>query len=188
MLWLASLGLGLAAGFAARGSIENLARLQFRWPWFVLAALVVREAAVLTPLNRVAGVQYVYAAALLALVAWTLWHVNRVAGIWLVAVGSALNLIVIAANGGRMPVAPDLAGALVQRGHIGQYTLMAADTHLNWLADWIALPDPLGRVVPEAYSPGDLIVAVGIALVVVLAMRSRTGSEETRPRIVNDPP
>jgi hypothetical protein len=188
VLWVVALGLGLAAGFAAGGSIDNLARLRFRWPWFVLAALVVREAAVLTPLNRLEGAQYVYAAALVALVAWTLWHINRVAGIWLVAGGSSLNLVVIAANGGRMPVAPELAGALVQRGHLGQYTLMTSYTQLNWLADRIALPGPLGRVVPEAYSPGDLIVAVGIAIVVVLAMRSRSGSEETRPRIVSDPP
>ncbi len=184
MVWVVALGLGLAAGLAGRGSLENIARLRFRWPWVVVAALVVREAVVLTPLNRIDGVQYAYAAALGGLVAWTLWHINKVPMIWLVAAGSALNLVVIAANGGRMPVAPELAGSLVQRGHIGQYTLMTPYTQLNWLADWIALPGSLGRVVHEAYSPGDLIVAVGIALVVVLAMRSR----ETRPRIVNDPP
>jgi hypothetical protein len=188
MLWLASLGLGLVAGFAARGSIDNLAHLQFRWPWFVLAALVVREAVVLTPLNRVDGVQYVYAAALGALIVWTLMHIKRVAGIWLVAAGSALNLVVIAANGGRMPVAPELAGALLKRGPLGQYTLMSAGSHLSWLADWIAFPGPLRRVVPEAYSPGDLIVAVGIALVVVLAMRSSSKTGETSGRIVSDPP
>lgn len=184
MVWVAALGLGLVAGFAGRGSLENIARVHFRWPWVVVAALVIREAVVLTPLKRIDGVQYVYAAALGAVVAWTLWHVNRVAMIWLVAAGSALNLVVIAANGGRMPVAPELAGTLLQQGHVGQYTLMTPSTQLNWLADWIVLPGSLGRMAHEAYSPGDLIVAVGIALVVVLAMRSR----ETRPRIVSDPP
>ncbi len=188
MLWIVAIGLGLVVGFAARGTIDNLTRIQLRWPWLVLATLVVRAAIVLTPLNRVDGVQYIYLAALTALVAWTLWQIELVAGMWLVAAGSALNLIVIAANGGRMPVATELAGALVQRGQVGQYTLMTSDTHLNWLADWIALPGPVGRVVHEAYSPGDLIVAVGIAVVLALAMRSRSGSDETRPRIVSDPP
>lgn len=188
MLWLGALGIGVVAGFAARGSMDNLARLQFRWPWLVIAALAVREAAVLTPLNRVEGVEYVYLAALAALVAWTLWHIDRIAGIWLVTAGGLLNLVVIAANGGRMPVSPELAGALVRSGHLGQYTLMTSNTHLNWLADWIVLPGPLGRMLPEAYSPGDLIVAIGIGVVVVLAMRSRIGSGETRPRIVIDPP
>jgi hypothetical protein len=184
VIFLVAIGVGLLAGLAARGRLENLAHLHFRWPWLVVAVLVVREATVLTPLHRVEGVQYVYAASLAGLVAWTLWHVSRVAGIWLVAAGSALNLVVIAANGGRMPVAPELAGSLLQRGHAGQYIVMASDTRLNWLADWMVFR--LGPV--EIYSPGDLIVALGIAVLVAMAMRTGAPVEETRPRIVSDPP
>ena len=188
MLWIAAIGLGLLAGFTTRGRIENLAHLHFRWPWLVVAVLAVRAAAVLTPLRGVDGVQYVYAAGLAALVAWALWHVKRVAGIWLVAAGGVLNLVVIAANGGRMPVAPELAGSLVQRGHISQYVLMASDTHLNGLADWISLRGLVGWGPLEAYSPGDLIIALGIAAVTALAMRSGAGAAETRAGIVGDPP
>ena len=186
MVWVASLAIGLVGGFVAGGKLDNLVHLRFRWPWFVVAALIVREASILTPLNRVDGIQYIYAATLAALVAWTVWQIDRIAGIWLVTVGAALNLVVIAANGGRMPVAPEIAGTLVQRGQIGQYTLMGPGTHLNWLADWIAVPGPLEKVVREAYSPGDLIVALGIAVVVLLAMRTRP--DETSRRIVSDPP
>jgi hypothetical protein len=188
MLWIAAIGLGLIAGFATHGTLDNLARLHFRWPWLVVAVLGVRAAAVLTPLRGIDGVQYLYVAGLVALIAWALSHVNRVAGIWLVAAGSASNLIVIAANGGRMPVAPELAGSLVQRGHSGQYVVMSAGTHLNWIADWISLRGLIGWGPVEAYSPGDLIVALGIAAVVALAMRSRAGAAETRAGIVGDPP
>jgi len=96
VVWVAALAIGLAGGFATRGRLDNLVHLRFRWPWFVVAALVVREASVLTPLNRIDGVQYVYAAALAALVAWTVWQIERVRGIWLVTAGAALNLVVIA--------------------------------------------------------------------------------------------
>jgi hypothetical protein len=65
---------------------------------------------------------------------------------------------------------------------------MTSSTDLNWLADWIALPGPFGRVLPEAYSPGDVIVAIGIGVIVALAMRPRAGSIETQARIVSDPP
>ena len=187
MLWIAALGLGLVAGLAFRGRIDNLAHLRFRWPWLIVAVLFVRAAVVLTPLSRVDGVQYVYLAALTALVAWTLWQIEMVRGTWLVAIGSVLNLVVIAANGAHMPVAPGLAGSLVHSGHLGQYTLITGDTNLGWLADWIGFSG-IGGVLSEAYSPGDLIVALGIAAVVALAMRSPTGSTETRPRIVSDPP
>jgi hypothetical protein len=187
LLWIAALGLGLVAGLAFRGRIHNLVRLHFRWPWVILAVLVVRAAALVTPLRAVDGVQYVYLAALTVLVAWTLWQVELVRGIWLIAVGSVLNLVVIAANGARMPVAPELAGSLVHSGHLGQYALIGSNTNLAWLADWIALPG-IGRVVAEAYSPGDVVVALGVGVVVALAMRSQAWSTETQARIVSDPP
>jgi len=187
LLWIAALGLGLLAGLAFRGRIDNLAHLRFRWAWLIVAVLFVRAAVVVTPLSRIDGVQYLYLAALTVLVAWALWQVELVRGMWLVAAGSVLNLVVIAANGARMPVAPELAGSLVHSGHLGQYTLITADTNLGWLADWIALPG-LRRVLTEAYSPGDVIVALGLLVVVALAMRSQTGPAETRARIVSDPP
>ncbi len=166
MLILVPLAAGLLIGVATGGNIGNLAHLRFRWPWFVLAVLVIREAVLLTPLNRIDGVQYVYVAALAALVGWTALHVKRVPGVWVVTAGAAFNLVVILANGARMPVAPALAGVLVQRGHVGQYVLMGSNTNLNWLADWIGFPWP----VRGAYSPGDLLIAVGIGIVTLLAV------------------
>jgi hypothetical protein len=188
LLWIAALGIGVLVGWVTGGRFDNLARLRFRWPWLVIVVLVVRAAILLTPIRHIDGVQYVYLAALTVLVAWTIWQIELVRGIWLVAVGSALNLVVIATNGARMPVASELAGSLVQSGHVGQYVLMTSDTNLTWMADWIGVPGPIGRLVTEAYSPGDVIVAAGIAAVVALAMRSPAGSGETRPRIVSDPP
>lgn len=187
MLWISALGLGLVAGLAFRGRIDNLAHLHFRWPWLIVAVLVVRAAVLVTPLRAIDGVQYVYLAALAALVAWAIWQIELVRGMWLIAVGSVLNLVVIAANGARMPVAPELAGSLIRSGHLGQYTLLSGSTNLGWLADWISLPG-VGRVLVEAYSPGDVVVALGIGVVVALAMRLQSGSTETRPRIVNNPP
>jgi hypothetical protein len=175
--------LGLVIGVAAGGKIGNLADLKFRWPWFVLAVLVVREAIILTPLNQVDGMQYLYAAALAALVAWTALHIRRLPGVWVVTLGAAMNLIAIAANGARMPVAPALATTLQHRGHLGQYVLMGSGTNLNWLADWIGFPWP----VRGAYSPGDLVIALGIGIVVLLAIvhRPETGTKlgETSSRI-----
>jgi hypothetical protein len=164
VLVLVPLVLGLLIGVASGGKIGNLAHLRLRWPWFVLAVLLIREAAVINPLSRIDGVQYVYAASLAGLVAWTAWHIRYVPGVWVVTLGAAMNLIVILANGAHMPVASGLAGSLLERGHVGQYVLMGADTNLTWLGDWIGFPWP----VKGAYSPGDLVIAVGIGIVVLL--------------------
>ena len=182
MLLLVALAVGLVAGVATGGRLGNLANLRFRWPLFVLAVLVIREGALIRPFNSIDGVQYVYAVSLAALVAWTIWHIPRLPGVWLVTAGAALNLVVVLANGSRMPVAPALAGILAVRGHIGQYVVMGPDSQLNWLADWIGVPGPLGG----AYSPGDVLVALGIGLVAFLA----TKREVAKPvaAIVNAPP
>ena len=187
MLWLAAMALGLVAGLVTGGSIDNFARVRFRWPLVVLAAVVIRETVLLTPLNHVDGAQYVYLAALAAIVAWTIWHFDLLPGVWLVSAGGALNLLVIGVNGARMPVAPALAGSLLRRGEIAQYTLMGQRTNLNSLGDWISVPP-----FPEAYSPGDVVIAAGLALVVFLMTRGPRASNadgvETSRRIVSDPP
>ncbi|MEA2654748.1 MAG: hypothetical protein QOI23_113 [Chloroflexota bacterium] len=188
MLLLAALVLGLVAGVLTGGKLANVSNLSFRWPWFVIAALLIREATALSPLAGIEGVQYVYAAALAMLVAWTVWHIRRVRAVWIVAAGALMNLIVVVANGARMPVAAALAGSLVEKGHAGQYVVMGPATNLSWLADWIGVPGGLGGV----YSPGDAVVAIGIAGVAFLATRQpdapATKLDETSGRIGSYPP
>jgi len=176
MLWLFAIVLGVVFGLVTGGRIGNLAGLRFRWPWLIIAAVVVRESVVLTPLGRVDGARYAYVLALAAIVAWTIWQFDRVRGIWLITAGAALNLLVIVVNGARMPVAPEFAVALLRRGNVGQYTVMGSGTQLNLLADWISLfPSP------EVYSPGDVLIALGLAIVVFLAVRNPSVYKELTP-------
>ena len=170
MLWPLAIVFGIVLGLAGGGNLSNLARLKFRWPLLLVAAVALRYVVIFTPLNRVDGAQYVYALSLALIVLWTVWHLRRLPGVWLVTAGGILNLVVVLANGGRMPVdatlaARQLGGVLAQRGHIGQYAVMGPDTHLNPLGDWLSL-GPL----PEAYSPGDLLIAMGIALVILISL------------------
>jgi Family of unknown function (DUF5317) len=177
LLFLFAIVLGLAAGLLTGGRIHNLGQVRFRWPWLVVVAVIVREAVLLTPLNAIDGAQYLYVLSLAGIAAWTVLHWNRLRGIWLVSAGSVLNVLVILANSGRMPVAAELAGpALTGRGTIGQYTVMGPQTNLNALGDWIRLY-PLR----EAYSPGDVLIAIGLAIVVFLAVRNPRSHKELSP-------
>jgi uncharacterized protein DUF5317 len=176
MLWLIAIAIGLVFGLVTGGSIGRLSKLSFRWPWLIIAVLVIRQAVLLTPLGTVAGARYVYVVALLAIIAWGAWHFSRVRGIWLVAAGTALNVIVIVANGARMPVAPELAGNVLQQTNPGLYTAMGSQTNLNILGDWIRLGP-----IPEAYSPGDVLIALGLAIVVFLAVRNPPPYKELSP-------
>ena len=177
MLWPLAIAFGVALGLAGGGNLSNLARLKFRWPLLLVAAVALRYVVIFSPLSRVEGAQYVYAASLAVIVLWTVWHLRLLPGVWLVTLGASLNLTVVLANGGRMPVdatlaARQLGGILAQRGHIGQYAVMGPDTHLGFLGDWLSL-GPL----PEAYSPGDVLIAMGIALVILISLHRIPDSE-----------
>jgi hypothetical protein len=161
LLVLVPLAIGTFAGLAAGGRLRNWLDAPFRWPGLVIGALLVREAVALTPLNRIDALRYVYVLSVLVLLGWTAWHVKRMPGVWIVSIGAAMNLVVIAANDFRMPVAPAGAGRLVHIGHSGQYVLMDSSTRLAWLGDWIVLPSWLGGT----YSPGDLVVGLGAGVV-----------------------
>ena len=79
------------------------------------------------------------------------------AGLLLVAFGAALNLLVIGANGGRMPAdtrgRPRYDGYIPSPDHRG-YVPMSSRTRLRYLGDWIGV----GR---SLLSPGDLCIFAG---------------------------
>ena len=105
-------------------------------------------------------------------------------GMALVAAGAACNLAAIVANGGSMPASrgrdrADGRRAGRPRGRLLQQ-LVAADPGLWFLTDIFAMP----RALPFAnvFSVGDLLIGAGIAVVIVLAMRSAR-----RPRLAAGP-
>jgi len=142
---------GLLAGFARGGSFARLSRLHIAW-WPLLAvAVLLRLAAGL--LGDLAVAAYLVAFAAIVAVAVT----NRVLpGAWLIAIGAALNLIAVAANGA-MPVSAEAISA-VGGAFPGDalHTVLDSSSRLPFLTDVIPFP-----VVRTAYSVGDVLIAIG---------------------------
>jgi hypothetical protein len=184
MLLILGGALGLVVGLLTGGSIGNLLGRRLRWPLVVIAAFVVKELEVRSPLGTSPVGPAMFALSLAVLIAWTLWHRDELPGIVLVSVGMAMNLLVTLANGGHMPVAPAAAylgpPQLREVGTWAEYTLMGPGTRLGWLGDWILFPGLPGRLFPQAYSPGDLVSLVGLTAVLFLATRPRRTGEAQR--------
>ncbi|HYL51736.1 MAG TPA: hypothetical protein VEZ15_07185, partial [Acidimicrobiia bacterium] len=89
MLFLLAIAFGIALGLLGGGNLSNLARLKFRWPLVLVGAVLMRYVVIFTPLSRVDGAQYVYAASLAVIVLWTVWHLRLLPGVWLVTLGGA---------------------------------------------------------------------------------------------------
>ncbi len=112
---------------------------------------------------------------------------NRgVRGFGLVALGLASNALVVGLNGA-MPVseaASGRAGVSTQALLTGQdprHERSGPRTLVPWLADVVPVPYP---VRPEVLSPGDVLVAAGLAQLVVLGMTAPGGALATTGRPV----
>ena len=113
-----------------------------------------------------------------ALLAAFLWANREVPYLWLAAAGGALNLLVIAINGGVMPADPHaLATAGIAQAP-GEFSNSAAlaHPHLGFLGDVFAVPArwPVSNV----FSPGDVV----IVLAVILALHTLCDSRLSLPR------
>jgi Family of unknown function (DUF5317) len=167
---LVAVSIGLAVGITLGGRLHHLARARFRW-WGLLVAGLGLQAVV--EVHGVAAPFTVLLASYAGLLGFVAANLS-LSGMGLVFIGIALNLAVIAANGG-MPVRESAARAA---GMVGPRQVMEIEgaKHVRE-ADHTRLR-VLGDIVPVAamrqvLSFGDLIISVGVADLVVTLMRPR---------------
>lgn len=147
--------LGLIAGFVLGRSWRPLSATHVRWIPLLLIGFASRGVAPALP--AAAFALYVFALVSTTLVA----AVNvRIVGTALIAIGGALNLAVVALNGG-MPVD---AGAVIAAGATmptdALHVTLGDATRLSLLGDVIAVP-----LIRSVYSIGDFCIALGGFLV-----------------------
>jgi Family of unknown function (DUF5317) len=179
-LLLAIVVLSVCLGYLLGGRVHRLEALRPRWWGLVLLGLGIQ----FIPLPEgVTGIDLVIRTAVLALsysllLAFGLVNV-RMPGMLLVVVGLACNMTVILVNGGM----PASAQALIDSGQEAvlaslrdkpeqKHHLLTDDDQLTFLADVIAVPEPIG----QAVSVGDVLVYAGLTWLIVAAMRGWTPS------------
>jgi hypothetical protein len=165
---------GLLVGLLLGGRLESIAETRFRFGWLALVALAIQ----IVLFSPIAGDRlgeagrwiYVGSTALVVLVV----VLNlRLGGLPIVLAGALSNLAAIVANGGSMPASPS---ALAAVGHTvadgPTNSTVVAHPALEPLTDIFATPAwlPLANI----FSVGDVLVAVGVAIAIVAAMRAPT--------------
>lgn len=161
-----------------------------RFAWLVLVAFIPQLLAVYLPTVRRSLPDGWAAASIigsLILLLLFCWLNRRVPGIIILAVGMTANLVVIAANGGFMPIAPETASRLVsgetlQSIEIGSrfgwkdILLLPDATNLFFLSDRLLLPKWLPY--QAAFSIGDVIIAMGAFY--LMAAGSKPAAQQER--------
>ena len=163
--------IGLLLGLLVGGRLGNLASIQLRWTWLLLAAVVVRFGTEAL-LNAQVGVVETLRVPLLAggfgILLFGLWVNRTYPGLSVAFIGILLNAIVIVANGGFMPIwsvsleaagfqPADVTGALhvVVTGEGAEFL-----TRALIIGDVIPVPIP---VVRNVASLGDVFLSLGLA-------------------------
>jgi Family of unknown function (DUF5317) len=173
MFILYSVLVGFVLGLLVGGRPAGLARLQLRWSWVVLVGLVTQVILFSQTVSERIGAfgPPIYVASTLAVVGAILAN-RAIPGMLVVAAGAASNLAAIVANGGYMP-ADARAMAALGKFDPTVYSNSAILDHpaLEPLTDIFALPAwlPFANV----FSIGDVVIGVGVASTIVLAMRAR---------------
>ena len=174
MILLVAILAGLVVGL-------SLARFQKRpWmvpplrkPWLAIIAFLPQLITLYLPPTRSRASDALAAGGLIVSLALLLvfcWFNRRLSGVWLLALGLFSNLLVIAANGGFMPISPQTASRLVPPetlailGNASRFgtkdiLLLPEQTRLIWLSDKFLPPE--GFPYQVAFSLGDMLIAAG---------------------------
>lgn len=170
MFILYAIPVGIVIGYLLGGRLERLAGLRLRWAPLALIGLAIQVALFSDPIGPLVGdaAPAIYVASTAAVLVAVLRNLD-IPGIALVAIGATSNLAAIVVNGGYMPADP---GALMSVGGPGtdhSNSILVAEPALQPLTDLFALPAwmPFANV----FSVGDILIGVGIAVTVALAMR-----------------
>lgn len=174
MVLLLAIAAGLITGLLwARWRKQPYRSPDLRLLWLAFAAFLPQFVVIFLPVTRELFPDWLAAVLLIAsqvlLLAFAWMNRNQL-GMFILLCGAALNLTVMAANGGFMPIGPQTAGRLVSENRLRDFPpgsrfgpkdilLGPQDTRFEWLAD---------RFLPPAWSPyqvafslGDVFIALG---------------------------
>ena len=173
MLLLYAIGIGLLVGRAAGGRISALADIHVRW-WGLAVGGLVFQVLLFGPLAaRVGDAGPALYVASSSLVFIAMLRNLGLPGFPILAVGAALNMLVVVANGGYMPSSPHawelLNGvAAIPATDFSNSILIGPGTTLPFLADVYVLPRPVPFA--NVFSVGDVLIGIGAAWCVIRSM------------------
>jgi len=187
--------LSLIVGFFRKGNLKGLANLKLKWGW-VFPLLLVFQIIIFTQQNKfnflLEASGYLFIG--VYIVGLTFLFMNRThPGFIIIFIGVLLNFIVMAVNGGRMPVSMEAAAVLepgyldvLKNGIYAKHAMLTESTRLGFLGDIIPLTDPYPRT--QVISIGDVIMNIGIFIFIqhlMLKDKKKNESQSSTLKEVN---
>jgi len=185
--------LSLIIGWLRKGSLKNFLHLHLRAFYLLYIAFFLQLSAFILHYKWGKSdaflVPFLYTLSFLPLIFWPILN-RHYWEMWLVAFGLFLNFLVIGINGGKMPIyRPALSYIMaeekfvkaMERGGYYRYKLSEGNDPLFFLSDYIPWPPRFILenidlyILPRrnVFSPGDLIMSLGICFLIQRGMLTR---------------
>ncbi|MGC8873039.1 MAG: DUF5317 domain-containing protein [Chloroflexia bacterium] len=194
MILLLALGFSFAIALLRGGRLARLQGLSLRWPGLALLAFALQTLVIYLPVPRSSILWWLQTGLLilsyLLLLAF-LWLNRRMPGMALIGLGLLCNLVAMLANGGYMPISPEAVARIGHSGHTvagagglrvafsKDIVLPREQARLWFLGDRFLLPPPFP--LPSAFSPGDVVVALGAFVLVQYALCGKRAGAISSP-------
>jgi hypothetical protein len=166
VLLIAAVALGLLTVPLGRGHLSALGQTKLRFVPAIFGALAIQIVIISVAPGGNPAVHRVLHVGSYALAAVFLVANRRIPGMWIVTAGAACNLVAIVANGGVMPASKSAlhTAGIATTGKDFANSVALAHPRLLFLGDLFGVPKswPLAN----AYSIGDLLIAIGIVIVI----------------------
>lgn len=184
MILLPAIFAGIVIALLRGGDLRRLAVLPVHLGWLAVVCLIAQLYVIYSPVDKLEAERSVHATLLIGssvALLLVVWANRRLPAMAIIGIGLFLNLVVMAANGGFMPVSREATMAAGTRSVQDAYQegdrlprskdvlLSQADTQLWILSDVIVAPQPLARV----YSFGDIVVGAGVFVLLQAATVTR---------------
>lgn len=170
-MFIDSILVGIVISLIMGGSFRGLVDISVKSPWLIAVSFFLQFAGIYFVPNQLLTAVIV---SNIGLLIFCFMNV-KMAGFKYMVIGIFLNLAVMIANKGRMPVeveaakiiAPEDVSALIA-GEYGKHIALSDNTHLNFLGDIFFLQYPYPR--PIIISLGDLVFSLGVILFLYAVM------------------
>ncbi|WP_223701255.1 DUF5317 domain-containing protein [Sutcliffiella deserti] len=182
--------IALLVGLFRGGNFKGLADMKLKYAW-VFPVLLGIQLIVYLLQNRIPEIgAYSNIVFLLVYVAglYFLWMNRHHSGFIIIFFGVLLNFLVMAANGGRMPVSLEASTVLgpyfieaLQSGLYGKHEAITEATRLAFLGDIIPLSAPYPR--EQVISIGDVIMNIGVFFFIQYLMLGKKEEKTITPQV-----
>jgi hypothetical protein len=181
MILLLAVVIAFLVGLLRGGKPAQLVSPPLQWPLVPLVAFGLQSVVIYSPQPQSLGNFHSLLLLLsYCLIVLAIWVNRRVRGMIFLGLGLLLNLTVMLANGGYMPITPEIVETI---GHDDNVVAIESGTRVVYskdivlpreqtrfwlLSDILPLPPPFPY--PTVLSPGDLLIAGGAFWIVQYAM------------------